>query len=114
MINSSPLFGQHKSFIDYAIFLVRCWIIPYLSKKSVKEVHVVFDHPERQGVSPKQIERLRRDEQSSSNISNHIEINDSSELPADWRSFLADRKSKRSLINYLSDTFFISCAKLFE
>ena len=105
MINSSPLFGQHKSFIDYAIFLVRRWIIPYLSKKSVKEVHVVFDHPERQGVSPKQIERLRRDEQSSSNISNHIEINDSSELPADWRSFLADRKSKRSLINYLSDTF---------
>ena len=57
-------------------------------------------------VSPKQIERLRRDEQSSSsNDSNHHEIYDSSELSADWRSFLADRKSERSLVNYLSDTF---------
>ena len=33
MINSSPPFGQHKSFIEYAIVLVRRWIIPYLSKK---------------------------------------------------------------------------------
>ena len=57
-------------------------------------------------MSPKQIQRLRRDEQSSSsNDTNHHEINDSSELPADWRSFLADRKSKRSFVNYLSDTF---------
>ena len=44
---------------------------------------------------PKQIERLRRDKQSSSsNYINYLEINDSSELPADWRFFLADRKSK--------------------
>ena len=90
MINSSPLFGQHKSFIDYAIFLVRYWIIPSSVKKSVKEVHVVFDHPERPDVYLKQTERLRGDGQSSSaNNSNHVEINDFSELPAGWRSFLA-------------------------
>ena len=84
MINSSPLFVQHKSFIEYAIFLVRRWIIQYQSKKSAKEVHAVIDHPERQGMSPKHIERFRRDEQSSSsNDSNHLEINDPSELPAD-------------------------------
>ena len=107
IINSSPLFGRHKSFIEYAIVLVRRWIIPYLLKKSAKEVHVVFDHPERQGVFPKQIERRneRRDEQSSSSYdSNRLEVNDSLERPADWRSFLAERKSRRSFVN---------CGKMF-
>ena len=111
LINSSPLYGQHKTFLDYAIFLVKRWIFPHLSRTSVvKEVHVLFDHPERQGNYPKQAERLRRD--GSSLLSNRhssensfLKINDSCHLPADWRSFLADRKSKRALVNYLSASF---------
>ena len=78
-----------------------------MGKRSVKEIHVIFD-PERQGISPKQLERFRRDEISSAGcISDEIvsNIEDSSELPSDWRSFLAERKSKISLVNYLSDTF---------
>ena len=111
LINSSPLYGQHKTFLDYAIFLVKRWIFPHLSRTSVvKEVHVLFDHPERQGNYPKQAERLRRD--GSSLLSDHhssensfLKINDSCHLPADWRSLLADRKSKRALVNYLSASF---------
>ena len=112
LINSSPLYGQHKTFIDYTIFLVKRWIIPHLFKPSVKEIYVLFDHPERQGNYPKQVERLRRDgssllddSQPSVNTCSFWEINDSSHLPSDWRSFLADRKSKRSLVNYLSASF---------
>ena len=110
LINSSPLYGQHKTFVDYVIFLVKRWIVPHLSKPSVKEVHVLFDHPERQGNYPKQVERLRRDvssllDDNQSSGNNFWEINDLCHLPSDWRSFLADRKSKRSLVNYLSASF---------
>ena len=108
LINSCPLYGQHKSFIKYAIFLARRWIIPHLARKSVKAVYVSFDDPERHGTSPKQIERLRRDSSShgyKSSDNNQTAINDSCELPSDWKSFLADRKSKRSLVNYLPSTF---------
>ena len=110
LINSSPLYGQRKTFIDYAIFLVKRWIVPHLSKPSAKEVHVLFDHPERQGNYPKQAERLRRDvssllDDNQSSGNNFREVNDSCHLPSDWRSFLAGRKSKRSLVNYLSASF---------
>ena len=109
LINSSPL-QQHKTFLDYAIFLVRRWVIPHLCKRSVRDIHIVFDHPERQGISPKQIERFRRDECSLSEslISGTCMISgleDSAELPNDWRSFLANRGLKRKLVNYLSDAF---------
>ena len=64
------------------------------------------------GNYPKQVERLRRDgsslldaSQSSVNTCSFWEINDLSHIPSDWRSFLADRKSKRSLVNYLSASF---------
>ena len=30
LINSSPLYSQHKTFLDYAIFLVKHWIFPHL------------------------------------------------------------------------------------
>ena len=40
-----------------------------------------------------------------SSDNNQKAINDSCELPSDWKSFLADRNSKRSLVNYLSATF---------
>ena len=110
LINSSPLYGQHKTFTDYAIFLVKRRIVLHLSKPSVKEVHVLFDHPERQGNYPKQVERLRRDvssllDDNQSSGNNFREINDLCHLPSDWRSLLADRKSKRSLVNYLSASF---------
>ena len=83
-----------------------------MSKPSVKEIRVLFDHHERQGNYSKQVERLRRDgssllddSQSSVNTCSFWKINDSSHLPGDWRPFLADRKSKRSLVNYLSASF---------
>ena len=41
MINSSPL-GQHRTFKDYALFLVNKWIKLYLASSSVKQIHVVL------------------------------------------------------------------------
>ena len=71
---------------------------------------MLFDHLERQSNYPKQAERLRRDGSSllgdrHSLENNLLKINDSCHLPADWISFLADRKSKTTLVNYLSASF---------
>ena len=116
IINSCPLL-QHKSFLDYACFFVKRRIYPYVCKTSVKEIHVIFDYFERQGISPKQLGRFRRDEISSADcISDEVVSNleNSSELLSDWKSFLAERQSKRSLVNYLSDTFLAIVPKIFR
>ena len=107
LINSTPL-HQHKTFLDYANFLVSWWIRPHLRNTSLKEIHVFFDRQDIDiSFSPKLFERSRRDENSTSHIdSTHFNnISDSTELPSNWRYFLANRALKQKLINYLSNTF---------
>ncbi|CAG2203638.1 unnamed protein product [Mytilus edulis] len=60
IINTISL-SVHKTFLDYARFLFDKWVVrPHFQFKAT-EVHLVFDHPNRQGTSPKDIERSRRD-----------------------------------------------------
>jgi hypothetical protein len=61
MLNTSPL-GCHRSFRDYNQFLYERWISTNHQTYGAVEVHVVFDHPQRHGVSPKDVERQRRDQ----------------------------------------------------
>ena len=107
LINSTPL-HQHKTFLDYVNFLISRWIRPHLRNMSLKEIHALFDRQDIDiSFSPKFFERSRRDENSTSHIdSAHFnDILDSTELPSNWRHFLANRVLKQKLINYLSNVF---------
>ncbi|CAC5392687.1 unnamed protein product [Mytilus coruscus] len=59
IINTSPL-ASHQTFGDYGEFLFNRWIIKYYNQYTANEVHLLFDDPNRNGVSPKDIERTRR------------------------------------------------------
>ncbi|VDI81449.1 Hypothetical predicted protein [Mytilus galloprovincialis] len=65
------------------------------------EVHLVFDHPNRQGTSPKDIERSRGD--ITDETIEFDKLSPDTDLPSNWRSFLSVRKQKRLLLSPLSD-----------
>ncbi|CAC5360249.1 unnamed protein product [Mytilus coruscus] len=56
IINTSPL-ASHQTFGDYGEFLFNRWIIKYYNQYTANEVHLLFDDPNRNGVSPKDIEK---------------------------------------------------------
>ncbi|CAG2184537.1 unnamed protein product [Mytilus edulis] len=103
MINSNPA-PQHKNFGDYAKFIFDRWIVRSYKQFSASEIHVVFDHPNRHGCSPKDVERSRRDSsvQTSDPTVLSSVIHTGLSLPSSWRSFLANRENKRNLVNFLS------------
>ncbi|VDI64212.1 Hypothetical predicted protein [Mytilus galloprovincialis] len=85
IINTIPL-SVHKTFLDYARFLFDKWVVrPHFQFKAT-EVHLVFDHPNRQGTSPKDIERSRRD--ISDQTVEFDQLSPATDLPSNWRSFL--------------------------
>jgi hypothetical protein len=59
IINTSPL-STHKTFDDYAEFLFQRWVTRFQFQFKASEIHIIFDHPNRHGISPKDIERFRR------------------------------------------------------
>jgi hypothetical protein len=64
---------------------------------------VIFDHPNRHGISAKDIERARRDRNCDDE---HFEaITGESNLSGNWRSFLSNRENTRKLVNFLSHHF---------
>ena len=106
IINSRPL-GYHVSFLQYASFLFDRWVLNFYARYNASEIHVLFDDPERNGPSPKDVERARRDlgHQHHIEISDSISISDSTPLPSDWQKFLFNRQNKRKLVQYLSVKF---------
>lgn len=115
IINTSPL-ATHRTFDEYAEFLFSRWVTkPQILHKAV-EIHVVFDHPNRNGTSPKDIERTRRDVHALSDRGT-FESNscDLVFLPkANWRNFLSDRVQKRQLVHFLSHKFLELSQKKFQ
>ncbi|CAC5399271.1 unnamed protein product [Mytilus coruscus] len=59
LIYTIPL-SSHRTFSDYAEFLSNRWIVKSHIQFKAQEIHVVFDHPNRNGTSPTDIERSRR------------------------------------------------------
>ncbi|XP_070574570.1 uncharacterized protein [Ptychodera flava] len=106
--------GTMLKVLDYLHSLLQRWVAQYFYFLHAKEVHVVFDDPKRNGLSPKDIERLRRDKIQRSvggeGKCDKIELGGS--LPRNWQKFLTDRKQKRSLVSLLSDLFIIMGEKL--
>ncbi|CAG2187243.1 unnamed protein product [Mytilus edulis] len=106
IINSRPL-GYHVSFLQYASFLFDRWVLNFYARYNASEIHVLFDDPERNCPSPKDVERASRDlgHQHHIEISDSISISDSTPLPSDWQKFLFNRQNKRKLVQYLSVKF---------
>ena len=100
LINSVPL-ASHKTFKDYALRIIHSSLLFHIDR-GVAELHLIFDHPDRHGLSPKALEKQRRDELKSTDEHDYQEINADTQLPSNWRKFLGDRRCKRLLVNFLS------------
>lgn len=100
IINTSPL-PTHKTFGHYAEFLFQRWIVRSRQQFTADEIHLIFDHPNRNGVSPKDIERNRRDTVVQEPVV-HTCISSNTVMAPNYRNFIAVRQQKRLLINILS------------
>ncbi|CAC5413509.1 unnamed protein product [Mytilus coruscus] len=112
LINTIPL-SSYRTFSDYAEFLFNRWIVKSHIQFKAQEIHVVFDHPNRNGTSPKDIKRSRRihdfvSEKTYNTVSSHVL------LPNNWRNFLNVRDHKRKLVNYLSYQFITLSLQRFQ
>ena len=111
IINSVPISNQ-RSFSDYAEFLFDRWVIRSHKVYKATEVHLIFDDPNRHGISPKDLERSRRD--TISQESTIVQICPDTPLPSNWHNFIAVRSQKRLLINFLSDHFLLLANQKFK
>ncbi|CAC5421238.1 unnamed protein product [Mytilus coruscus] len=101
LINTIPL-SSHRTFIDYAEFLFTRWIVKSHIQFKAQEIHVVFDHPNRNGESPKNIERSRRTHEFNQENITYNTVSSDLLLPNNWRNFLNVRDHKRKFVNYLT------------
>ena len=103
MLNTTPL-GSHKTFADYANFLIKRFVYPHYAK-GTKDVHMIFDNPGRLSQTPKYFERKRRDS-SATVIVGHMcdDITKSRYIPSKWREDIVNcRNCKRNLVLFLSN-----------
>eukprot|EP00117_Sycon_ciliatum_P026716 scpid47964/ scgid21868/ len=107
VIITSPI-GTHRTFADYATFLIQRWITPWY-RLGIQSVHLVFDHPNVAGVSPKDLLREQSDAVGDASTlctselcCNHESITGDMALPKSWRKFLSCRKCKRMLVNFIT------------
>ena len=112
MIYTQPNQMEHHTFEQYVHHLLQFYTNKHLLEHRVKEVHIIFDDPDGSIVTPKLMERSRRDakgkvtvvaEESVEEDIGHIE--DSTPLPANWKKFMSLRKNRRQMVIYLSKAF---------
>ena len=94
MIQSIPFPGCTMK--QYTAFLLDKYARYYINQ-GVAEIHIVFDHANRQHDHPKQIERQRR---NATCIHNHTLFHDSLKAPSKWCDHLECTVCKRRIINY--------------
>ncbi|CAC5386181.1 unnamed protein product [Mytilus coruscus] len=83
-------------------FLFTRWIVKSHIQFKAQEIHVVFDHPNRNGESSKDIERSRRTHEFNQENIKYNTVSSDLLLPNNWRNFLNVRDHKRKFVNYLS------------
>lgn len=104
LINTAPL-NTHHSMKDYCTFLIRRYIVPWFVKGAT-EVHLVFDNPNSQAMSPKAFERRCRDNAGELPADHqHKEFGNTAIVPSKWREHLQCRLCKRQLVLYLGQAF---------
>jgi hypothetical protein len=111
---NKPL-SSHNTFGDYAAYLFRKWISHNFMIKGYVEIHVCFDRQLADIVSPKCIERNRRDgEKSKTESKIYQEINEKSQTPYHWFNFLANRSNKKIFVDFLCRHFIKLGGKLLD
>ena len=111
IINTTPL-GSHKTFDDYAKFLLRRHVISQFYKGSV-EVHLIFDNPGRLPNTPKYFEQTRRDKTREVPIEHYCDdIKGSNTIPqGKWHAcLLSCHECKRRLVTYIAKYFLTTVA----
>ena len=100
LINTAPLV-THAIMRDYTVFLVKRFIA-----KGVKEVHIVYDRPVSNLLTPKAFEQGRRDtEHAVSSEHEHLSFSDATAVPQKWREYLHCRFCKQQLVVCLGQSF---------
>ena len=105
LINITP-WCAHKNIGEYADFLIRQHILRHFRGMS-KQVHLLFDDPDCQEMSPKYFERQYRD-QANEVPDDHscMYFSPDMSIPAKWRNNVLNcRKCKRKLVCFLSHYF---------
>ena len=106
LINTLPL-GVHKTFADYAKFLMQRHIQPQFSSGS-NEVHVIFDTPGIMLNTPTFFEQKRRDKTTEVTSQHYCDdINIDTKIPSGkWHTnFINCRECKRNLVIFLGNYF---------
>lgn len=91
------------TFRHYTNMLLKRFVCPHLNA-GVKEVHILYDDPNYSQISPKLIERQKRDQSMNIDTSHEcLKIESSTPVPSDWRGKLLNcRMCKRALCAFLS------------
>ncbi len=111
LINTIPL-GIHKTFEDYAQFLLKRHIIPQFWK-GITELHVLFDTPGRLTSTPKHFEQRRRDKVAKISDQHYCnDIGTVTNIPTGkWHANILNcRQCKRNLVIFLG-RYFLAHAK---
>ena len=111
IIYSSPL-KQFKTFQDYAKFLAQRWIYSHY-RKGYREVCILFDEHDTQGISPKGIERSRRDSgEDNDNSDAYDSISDNVLLPSNWMNFFLLERISICFVDTSHKTLLIMCTNI--
>ena len=99
LIYSPPPRGS-KTFSDYINAFYLRNISTYL-EQGIKSIHMVFDNQDLHTVTPKVVERSRRDLDGSERPVSSVSLQGESILSRDWQTFLKIRENKKALVNLL-------------
>lgn len=97
---------RHKTMKEYTMFLLNRFVTPHFLNGCI-EVLVIFDDPDRHEMSPKTVERQRRDKLARPNI-NHVHATFDDSLPPSSKSggVLKCRECKHKFtVRCLHDSF---------
>ena len=99
MIYTSPI--PNTKLHDYTIFLLERYA-KYYFDKGTKEIHIIFDNPDRITDHPKCIEHQQRDTGTVLHET-HYTFNDRSKAPSKWSELLKCRACKRAIVKYVGE-----------
>ena len=92
-------------FHEYIKYLYIRNVLPYF-EVGIQTVHIVFDEQGVNDISPRAVERSRRDlNHNEKPIATNLNIESLSLLPPEWDKYIKLRENKKSLINLVSIEF---------
>ena len=108
LLNTKPL-RSTKSITDYSKFLFNRYAM-YYYKIGIKEVHLVFDSPNKQAFNPKQFEQAKRDNKGKKNAHQHIAFTTETTPPTPRQDYIRCRECKRSIVEAIGLSL-LNCAR---